>query len=150
MAETTLKQRIRNDMNDARRQQDRDRARLLSTVLSDLHNREIELQHELSDAEVVEVLGRGIKKRTEAAEMMASRPERAQLELNEIAILKGYMPAQVGEEEIRKLARAAIAGGAADVGAVMGRVMPQLKGRAEGREVNRIVREELEARRSGD
>jgi uncharacterized protein YqeY len=149
MAELTLKDRIRQDMNAARRQQDRDRARLLSTLLSDIRNREIEKRHELDDAEVAEVLARGVKLRNEAAEQMASRPELAARERAEVEIIQAYMPAQLSEEEIRQKIVEAIEAGVANIGALMGRVMPELKGRAEGREVNRIAREEL-ARRSGD
>jgi uncharacterized protein YqeY len=149
MAELTLKDRIRQDMNAARRQQDRDRARLLSTLLSDIRNREIEKRHELDDGEVAEVLARGMKMRNEAAEQMASRPELAAKERAEVEIIKGYMPAQLSQEEIRQKIVEAIEAGATNIGALMGQVMPQLKGRAEGREVNRIAREEI-ARRSGD
>lgn len=149
MAELTLKDRIRQDMNAARRQRDRDRARLLSTLLSDIRNREIEKRHELDDGEVAEVLARGMKMRNEAAEQMTSRPELAARERAEVEIIQGYMPAQLSEEEIRQKIVEAIEAGATNIGTVMGQVMPQLKGRAEGREVNRIAREEL-ARRSGD
>jgi uncharacterized protein YqeY len=137
-------------MNDARRQGVKDRARLLSTVLSDIHNKEIELGHELDDPEVVEVLARGVKLRTEAAEQMASRPELAEKEKAEAALIKEYMPPQASEEEIREKVREAIEAGAGNIGAVMGKVMGQFKGRAEGREVNRIAREELAAGGSGD
>ena len=149
MAELTLKDRIRQDMNAARRQRERDRTRLLSTLLSDIRNREIEKRHELDDAEVAEVLARGVKLRNEAAEQMASRPELAARERAEVEIIQAYMPAQLSEEEIRQKIVNAIEAGAANIGALMGSVMPELKGRAEGREVNRIAREEL-ARRSGD
>lgn len=149
MAEEALKDRIRGDMNAARRQQDKDRARLFSTVLSDIRNREIEVGHELEDNEVVEVLARAVKMRNEAAEQMASRPELADRERGEAEILKEYMPPQLSEEEIRSLVQGAIDAGAQNVGAVMGRVMPDVKGRADGREVNRIVRELLQSKGSG-
>ena len=149
MAEDTLQERIRNDMNAARRRQDRDRARLLSTLLSDIHNREIEIGHALRDEEVIDVLARAVKMRNEAADQMASRPELAGRERGEAEILKGYMPAQLGEDEIRRIVEEAIAAGGTNIGAVMGRVMPQVKGRADGREVNRIAREVLQAKGSG-
>jgi uncharacterized protein YqeY len=149
MAEEALKDRIRGDMNAARRQQDKDRARLLSTLLSDIRNREIEVRHELEDGEVVEVLARAVKMRNEAAEQMASRPELADRERGEAEILKGYMPPQLSEEEIRQLVQGAIDAGAQNVGAVMGHVMPEVKGRADGREVNRMVREVLQSKGSG-
>ena len=150
MPESTLKNSLREDMNAARRQQDRDRARLLSTILSDIKNKEIELGHELDNAETIDVLTKALKLRREAAESMESRPELAERELAEAEVLKGYMPPQLGEEEIRQIVVEAVDGGASNMGAVMGRVMPQLKGRADGREVNRIVREVIESRASGD
>ncbi len=150
MAHDSLKARIRDDMNAARRQQERDRARLLSTILSDIRNREIEVGHELADEEVVEVLSRGIKIRNEAAEQMASRPELAERERGEVKLLTDYMPPQLSEEEISRIVVEAIESGAANLGAVMGRVMPEVKGRADGKLVNRIVRDELKSRGSGD
>ncbi|MEE9133655.1 MAG: GatB/YqeY domain-containing protein [Gemmatimonadota bacterium] len=150
MPESTLKERIRDDMNAARRRQDKDRARLLSTILADVRNREIEVGHELDDAEAVEVLARAVKMRNEAAEQMASRPELADKERAEVEALKEYLPPQLSEEEIRRMVVEAVDAGASNIGAVMGRVMPQLKGRADGREVNRIVREVLDSRAAGD
>ncbi|UCC74518.1 MAG: GatB/YqeY domain-containing protein [Gemmatimonadota bacterium] len=150
MADVSLKEKLRSDMNDARRQGDKDRARLLSTLLADVKNKEIEVRHELDDQEVVEVLARCVKLRNEAAEQMASRPELAEKEQAEAAIIKGYMPPEASEDEIREKVREAIEAGATNIGAVMGKVMPQFKGRAEGREVNRIAREELEKGGSGD
>ncbi len=149
MAETNLKDKLREGLNAARRQRDRDRTRLLSTVLADIRNKEIDVRHELDDDEVIEVLSRCVKQRNEAAEQMASRPERAEKERAEAEILKGYMPAQLEEEEIRELIARAIEAGADNIGAVMGSVVPLTKGRAEGREVNRIARKELEMRRTG-
>lgn len=150
MAELSLKERLRSDMNDARRQGARDRARLFSTLLADVKNKEIELGHELDDQEVVEVLTRCLKLRNEAAEQMASRPDLAERERAEAATIKEYLPPEAGEEEIRQKVREAIEAGANNIGAVMGTVMPQFKGRAEGRDVNRVAREELEKGGSGD
>jgi uncharacterized protein YqeY len=137
-------------MNAARRGGAKDRARLLSTVLSDIRNREIEVGHELKDEEVVEVLSKAVKLRTEAAESMATRPERAEAERAEAETLRQYLPPQLEEEEIREIVGGVIEGGATNIGAVMGAVMPRVKGRAEGKVVNRIVREELEGRASSD
>lgn len=150
MAEATLKERLRNDMNAARRSGDKGRARLLSTILSDVRNKEIAVGHELEDPEVLEVLAKAVKLRNEAAESMATRPEKAKLEQAEAEALKAYMPAQLDEEGIREAVAAAIAGGAGDIGAVMKAVMPKLKGRADGKEINRIAREQLAKGGSGD
>jgi uncharacterized protein YqeY len=140
-----LKERIRSDLNAARRERDRLRTELLTMTLSDIRNREIELGHELSDEETVEVLSRAIKRRQEAAEQMRAgkREELAEKEEREAALLSAYLPPSLDEAEVRALVREAIAGGAKSIGEVMGRIMPQIKGRFDGREANRIAREEL-------
>lgn len=140
-----LGDRLRADLNAARRERDRLRTELLSMTLAEAKNRQIELGRELNDADVQEVIGRAIKKRREAAEQIraAGRSELAEKEDREAELLTAYMPAQLSEGEVRALVRTAIAGGANNVGAVMSAVMPQLKGRFDGRETNRIVREEL-------
>ena len=134
-------------MNDARKHRDQPRTLLLSTILADLKNREFELQHPPSDEETMEVLRRGIKRRREAAEQYsaAGRADRADAELAEVRALEQFLPAAIDPEEIRRAVREAIAGGAKDVGKVMGQVMPRFKGRADGKLVNQIVREELAA-----
>lgn len=143
MADSALKERLRQDLNAARKSRDRARTLLLTTLLSDVHNREIELGHELSDDEVVAVLQRAVRRRREAAELMTSRPELAERETWEAEALEAYLPEALDEEAIRALVRSAVAGGAATIGAVMKEVMPKVKGRADGQRVNAIAREEL-------
>ena len=132
-------------MNEARKQRDQARTLLLSTILSDVKNRELELNHPPSDDETAEVLRRGVKRRRESVEAFekGGREERAAEERAEIKILESFLPASVPPEEIRAAVKAAIAAGATDMGKVMGAVMPQFKGRADGKVVNAIVREEL-------
>jgi uncharacterized protein len=144
MAES-LKERIRAELNEARRQRDKLKTTVLGTLTSDVKNREIELGHELKDEETIEIVGRSIKRRREAAEQMraGNRPELAEKEDREAAILSGYLPAALTEAEVRDLVRQAKAAGADNLGAVMGRIMPSIKGRFDGKEANRIVREEL-------
>ena len=145
MTDQSLADRLRAAMNEARKQRDQARTLLLSTILSDVKNREIELARTPTDDETAEVLRRGIKKRRESVEVYekAGRTEAAAVEANEIKILESYLPAAVSAEEIRSVVKQAIAGGASDMGKVMGAVMPQFKGRADGKLVNQIVREEL-------
>ena len=134
-------------MNESRKQRDQARTLLLSTIISDVKNRELELNHPPTDDETVEVLRRGIKKRRESVEVYekASRTDMAAREAAEIKILEEYLPAAVPPEEIRAAVREAIAGGATDTGKVMGAVMPKFKGKADGKLINQIVREELQA-----
>lgn len=147
MAAQSLADRLRAAMNEARKQRDQARTLLLSTILSDIKNREIELTHTPTDDETAEVLRRGVKRRRESVEAYekAGRTDAANIEAAEIKILESYLPAAVPPDEIRAAVREAIAGGAQDMGKVMGAVMPQFKGRADGKLVNQIVREELAA-----
>ncbi len=137
--------RLQGDLVTARKAQDKPRTLLLSTIVSDVKNRRIELQRDPSDDEVMEVLRKGIKRRRESVEMYANggRDDLADKERAEASALEYYLPAPVPDEELRAAVRAAIAGGAANIGAVMGRVMPQFKGRVEGGAINSIAREEL-------
>ena len=132
-------------MNEARKQRDQARTLLLSTILSEVKNREIELNRPPTDDETAEVLRRGIKKRRESVEAYdkAGRVELANTEKAEITALQEFLPADVPPEEIRAAVRAVIAAGANDLGKVMGAVMPRFKGRADGKVINQIVREEL-------
>jgi uncharacterized protein len=145
---TQLLARIQADLTAARKAQDKPRVLLLGTIIADIKNREIELKRELTDDDVTDVLRRGIKRRRESIEMFekGARADLAATEKNEVDALTAYLPAAVGTDEIRAAVVAAIDGGAANVGAVMGKVMAQFKGRAEGGTINAIVREELAAR----
>lgn len=137
--------RLQSDLGTSRKAQDKPLTLLLSTIISDVKNRKIELMRELTDDDVVDVIRKGIKRRKESVEMYekAAREELAAKERAEVAMLEKYLPAQVSADELRAAVKAAIAGGAANIGAVMGKVMPQFKGRADGSAINAIAREEL-------
>ncbi len=136
---------VQGELLDARKAQDKDRVLLLGTVLSEIKNREIELKRDLTDDDVVEVLRKAIKRRRESGEMFeqAGRPEMAGTGRREAEVISGYLPAAPSDDEVRAAVREAIAGGAAQIGAVMGKVMPRFKGRLDGAVLNRIAREEL-------
>jgi uncharacterized protein len=140
-----LKARIRSDLNDARRQKDRLRTTVLTSTLSEVRNKEIELGREAEDKDVIAVVAKAIKQRKESSEQMrsAGRPELADKEDREASLLESYMPAGLSEAEVRAAVQEAMAGGADNMGAVMGAIMPRIQGRFDGREANRIVREEL-------
>ena len=140
-----LSERLQSDLNAARKQGDKARTLLLGTIIADVRNREIELRRELTDDDVIDVLRRGIKKRRESIEMYdkGGRADLADKEELEVETLGAYLPAAVSDDELRAAVRAAIAAGARNIGAVMGRVMPQFKGRAEGGTISAIAKEEL-------
>ncbi|MGH7703056.1 MAG: GatB/YqeY domain-containing protein [Gemmatimonadales bacterium] len=137
---------LQDRMNAARKAQDKNRTLLLGTILAALQNREIELQRPATDDEVVEVIRKGIKTRRESVEQYsaAKRMDLADREAAEIKILEEFLPPAVDPAEIRAAVRAAIAAGAADLGKVMAQVMPRFKGRADGKQINQIAREELQ------
>ena len=141
-----LKDTIRDELNAARKERDKLRTVLLTSTLSDIKYKEVELKREATDADVLEVLNRAIKRRKEASEQMraGNRLDLAEKEDQEAALLAKYLPAQLSEAEVRGFVREAIAGGAGNMGAVMGKIMPRLKGAFDGKEANRIVKEELE------
>ncbi|HEY7614393.1 MAG TPA: GatB/YqeY domain-containing protein [Gemmatimonadales bacterium] len=138
---------LRAAMNAARKAQDKDRTLVLGTILANLKNREIDLRRPATDDEVVEVLRKGIKIRREAIEQYQAggRTDLADAEQAQIKVLEEFLPPAVDPEEIRAAVREVIAGGAKDLGKVMGQIAPRYKGRADGKLINQIVREELQA-----
>ena len=141
----SLKDQIRDDLNAARRDRDKNRTTLLTMTISEIKNKEIEVQHELSDPEIVDVVQKAIKRRREASEQMraGNRLDLADKEDAEAALLAAYLPPQMSEAEVRALIREAISGGATSMGAVMGKISGRIKGLFDGKEANRIVKEEL-------
>jgi len=138
---------LRAALTAARKAQDKPRTLVLGTILANLKNREIELKRPLTGDDVIEVLRKGIKTRRESVEQYttANRSDLAEAERYQIGVLEEFLPPAADPEEIRSAVRTAIAGGAKDIGKVMGQVLPQFKGRADGKDVNRIVREEPQA-----
>jgi len=145
--ESSLSSTLRAALNAARKAQDKDRTLVLGTILANLKNREIELRHPASDEEVGDVLRKGIKIRREAVEQYtaARRPDLAENETAQIKVLEEFLPPAVDPEEIRAAVRSAIASGVREMGKVMSQIMPKFKGRADGKVINQIVREELQA-----
>lgn len=131
----------------ARKSQNKDRTLVLGTILASLKNREFELKRAPTDDDVVDVLRKGIKLRREAVDQYtnAGRQDLAATEAAQIRVLEEFLPAEADAGEIRAAVRDAIASGARDIGKVMGAVLPRFKGRADGKVVNQIVREELAA-----
>ncbi len=159
-----LREKIDQDFKKALKARNETQISVLRMLLAAIKNRELEKRTKLSksepaekleelsklaDEEIISVVSSEIKKRKEAAEQyrQGGRNELAAKEENEIKDLSVYMPEQLGEGKIRKLVKEAIAKvGAAtaqDLGKVMGALMPQVKGKADGNLVNRIVKEEL-------
>jgi uncharacterized protein YqeY len=146
-----LKETLRADMTTALKGKDELRLSTLRMVLSAITTEEVagKSARELSDDEVLKVLAREAKKRREAAEAFdaAGRAELAERERAEGEVLAGYLPAQMSDDELTALVRAAVesteASGPKAIGAVMKIVTPQVAGRAEGGRVAAEVRRQL-------
>ena len=142
-------------MRAAMKAGDAKRVSTLRMAMAAAHNRQIELGHELTDAEVVEVLDRQVKQRRESIELFRNggRPELAEAEEGEIRILREFLPEPLSAGELERLARDAVAAtgasGPADMGKVMGALVPQTKGRADGKEVSDLVRRLLSEASAG-
>jgi uncharacterized protein len=145
----TLIARIEDELKDAMRARDRERADTLRLTLTSLRGAEKDLQRPLSEMEELQVLQRERKRRAEAAEAFrdAGREQQAAAEERELAVIEEFMPAPVDEEELERIVDDAIAETGAtslrDLGRVMADVMPQVAGRADGSAVSRLVREKL-------
>ena len=144
-----IEARIREDQKAALRAGDKVRLATLRLMANDLKNRHIELGRPLEEGDVIEVLSRARKQRRESEEQYRSggRAELAEREAAEAAIIQEYLPQPIDEAELDRLIEEAIAttgaAGPADMGKVMGSLMPRVKGRVEGAEVSRRVRERL-------
>lgn len=150
-ASMSLQQRLESAMRDSMRARDELRTQTLRMAMAAVHNQRIACGRELTDEEVVEVIGRQVKQRRESISMYrdAGHEDRAAGEEAEAAILAEFMPEQLTEVEIETMAREAIAeiGASApsDMGRVMGQLSPRTKGRADGRMVSDVVRRLLAA-----
>jgi uncharacterized protein YqeY len=147
----TLQDRIETAMRDSMRARDERRTQTLRMAMSAAHNREIELGRALADEDYLEILAKQVKQRRESIEAFRAggRDAMAANEEAEAAILAEFLPEPLSAEELESLVRDAIAeSGAsspADLGKVMGKVVPQTKGRADGKAVSDLVRRLLSA-----
>lgn len=143
---TTLEQKINQDYMDAMRAGDELRKETLRFLRAALKSAQIDKRAPLTEEEIWEVIKRQAKQRRESIEQFrkGNRDDLAAKEEAELAIIESYLPAQLSREEIEALARQVIAevgaAGPRDLGKVMGKLMPQVKGRADGRLVNEVVR----------
>lgn len=143
------KSQLQADLKDALRARDERRKSVIRLTLGAIVNAEVEHGGDLGDRDEAAIVHREARKRNETiAELRgADRPELQAKEEAELAILDEYLPHQMSRDEIADQARPVIAQvgatGMAQVGSVMRELMPQLKGRADGRVVNLVVRELL-------
>lgn len=148
-----LKDQIMADLKQAMKDKDQDRLRVLRSLKANLLEKEISERKggeaTISDEQTIEVLMKAAKQRKESIEQFeeGNRNDLADAEKAELDIIESYLPEMLSEEEVRDIAREKIeqlgAETMADMGKVMGVMMQELKGKAEGSIVSKVVKEEL-------
>jgi len=147
--EAVLKQKLVDDLKQAMRERDKVRGLVIRLVMAAIKNAEIARQSDLDDGDILGIIAKEVRQRRESIEAFSqgNRQDLVAQEEAELAILQGYLPQQMTREEIMTEARRIIeevgAQGPADKGKVMPKLIAQLKGRADGREINAVVTELL-------
>lgn len=144
-----IKENLQEELKDAMRSNDPLRKTTLRMALAEIKNQEIEKREELSEPEILNILQKEVKARRETIEgaEQADREDLIAKAEEEIEVLEEFLPQPLSDDELRVLAEDVIekvgASSMADIGAVMGQLMPQIRGKADGKDANRIVRELL-------
>ncbi len=145
----SLKEKLAQDMKDSMKARDRERLSVVQLVRAAILQVEKDKQVTVDDPGVLEIIAREVRQRNEAIEEYRKFNAETAIEKldREIAILREYLPKQLSMDEIRNLVKDAIektgAAGPRDMGKVMGVLMPQVRGRADGKVVNQLVKEAL-------
>ena len=144
-----LKDRLSDDLKDAMRQRDAKRRDTLRLLLSAIRYEEIARKGDLDDDAVTQTLSKQAQQRRDSIEAYekGARPDLVAQEQAELEIIRAYLPEPMSAEEVGAIVQAAIADAGAtgpqDMGKVMGRIMPQVRGRADGKQVSALVQERL-------
>ncbi|MFH5182767.1 GatB/YqeY domain-containing protein [Paenibacillus sp. TAB 01] len=145
----SLSERLNEDMKLAMKSQDKFKLSVIRMVRAAIKNIEIDQRKTLDDQEVLDVLNREVKQRKDSLQEFekAGRDDLAETVKAEIEILMEYLPQQLSEEEVKAIVSQTIqevgASSKADIGKVMGALMPKVKGRADGKIVNQAVQQLL-------
>lgn len=146
----SLSERLNDDMKQAMKQQEKFKLSVIRMVRSSIKNIEIDQRRTLEDSEVLDILSRELKQRRDSLQEFekAGREDLAEGLRSEIAIISEYLPQQLTEEEIKAIVQQTIqelgASSKAEMGKVMGALMPKVKGRADGKIVNQAVQQLLQ------
>ncbi len=144
-----LKARFEADMKSAMKAKEKERLSVLRMILSDIKNQEIKEQKSLEEKTVLSLLSKAAKMRRESIAQFreGGREDLVEKETRELEFILEYLPAQLSAEELRGIIQKAItetgAASVKEMGAIMKKVMPEVAGRADGKEIQQMVREIL-------
>ena len=146
----SLEEVIFNDMKVALKENEKLKLSTLRLIRAAIKNTEISKKDKLTEDEIIGIISNHLKKLEESLDIFTKgqRPELADKAKKEIKIVKEYLPEQLSEEEIKKIVEETFVKfefkGLQDIGPAMKEVMPQLKGKADGKIVNKMVRDLLD------
>ncbi|UMZ73081.1 GatB/YqeY domain-containing protein [Natranaerofaba carboxydovora] len=146
-----IKDLLNEDMKKAMKEKNKSKLSVIRMLRSEIHNKEINKGNELTEDEINELIFKEVKKLKDSLVDYenSNRDDLVKALENEIAVLEEYLPDKLSEEEIRKIIDEAIDKTGAktknDIGKLMKEVMPKVKGKAEGKLVNRIALEQIES-----
>jgi uncharacterized protein YqeY len=147
-----LREKLDEDLKSAMRAKDSLRMNTVRALKSAIKYREIELMKPLDDAGVLQVISQEIKRHRDSVEQYraGNRPDLVEKEEAEIAVLQAWLPAKLGEAEVRAMVDEVVARvkatGPKDMGAVMKALLPEVQGRADGKLVSELVKARLSGR----
>lgn len=145
----SLLERLNNDMKQAMKNKEKDKLSVIRMLKASIQNEALKQRQELTDDEELTVLSRELKQRKDSLQEFenAGRSDLVDKVRTELVYVEAYMPEQLSEEEISNIVKQTIeevnATSKADMGRVMGALMPKVKGKADGSLVNKLVQQHL-------
>jgi uncharacterized protein YqeY len=145
----SLLERLNNDMKQAMKNKEKDKLSVIRMLKASIQNEALKQRQDLTDDEELTVLSRELKQRKDSLQEFenAGRSDLVDKVRTELVYVEAYMPEQLSEEEISKIVKQTIlevnATSKADMGRVMGALMPKVKGKADGSLVNKLVQQHL-------
>ncbi len=141
----SLKKRLMEDLKTSMKNKDKIKKNAITLIRSSIKQQEVDTRKDLNDEDIIEIMSKQIKQKKNSIEdfRKGNREDLIELTKEEISILENYMPEQLSDDELEDIVKTAIEETKAetrrDIGKVMSQVMPLVKGRADGNQVNKIV-----------
>lgn len=146
----TLKQKLQEDLKTSMKNKDTLRKSVITLIRSSIKQVEVDKRIELNDDDVIDIISKQLKQRNDSLEQFldAGRKDLVEETRSEIEVLKEYLPQQLSEEELNEIVKQTISEVGAtsmkDMGKIMSVIKPKTKGRADGKLINKLVKENLQ------
>lgn len=146
----SLKQKLQEDLKTSMKNKDTLRKSVITLIRSSIKQIEIDKRIELNDDDIIDIISKQLKQRNDSLEqfLTAGREDLVEETRSEIKVLKEYLPQQLSEEELNEIVKQTISEVGAtsmkDMGKIMSVIKPKTKGRADGKLINKLVKENLQ------